>query len=259
MRACGCSINQGHDLVERHVPHRTIAEEAAREAKLAALHDAGAAREAGSGSGPAKTANVSKELVVEEFWKPSGHAVAFWEALGVGRVCVAHRGWCAWTLIPPHTALPLRNHSKSDLLTQQDIARGLTDYVTRHSLIPGGGKDQRNFQLDAVLGRACGMFKSKSGAVADVVLMPRTEVLDGLKAAMQTVVRIGGEGGAIKKGKLEPIKVAVKTRQGRKMVTLITGVEAFGVSPEEAAEDLKKICAGSASGVWCEGLTTLRR
>ncbi len=106
-------------------------------------------------------------------------------------------------------------------------------------------------KLDHDLGRACGVFKTKSDeGMTEVVTMPRTHVLQGLKDAMQPCVRIGGESGTIKKGMLQPIKIAVKTRQGKKMVTLITGMETFGVDPDEMAEELKKICAGSATGEW---------
>jgi hypothetical protein len=41
--------------------------------------------------------------------------------------------------------------------------------------------------------------------------------------------------------------MAVKTRQGRKTVTIVTGLETFGVDIEEFAEELRKLCAGSAS------------
>lgn len=42
--------------------------------------------------------------------------------------------------------------------------------------------------------------------------------------------------------------MSVKTRQGRKTVTIITGLESFGVDIDEFAEELRKLCAGSASG-----------
>ena len=41
--------------------------------------------------------------------------------------------------------------------------------------------------------------------------------------------------------------MSVKTRQGRKTVTIITGLETFGVDVEDFAEELRKLCAGSAS------------
>ncbi|KIK64969.1 hypothetical protein GYMLUDRAFT_56467 [Collybiopsis luxurians FD-317 M1] len=55
-----------------------------------------------------------------------------------------------------------------------------------------------------------------------------------------------------RKGKLSPIQVIMKIRQGRKASTLITGFEPFGkviggMEPEDLAEDLRKICAGATS------------
>jgi translation initiation factor 1 (eIF-1/SUI1) len=54
----------------------------------------------------------------------------------------------------------------------------------------------------------------------------------------------------IRKGTLSPITLTVKTRQGRKTVTHVVGLEAFGVEIDEFAEELRKLCAGSASGGW---------
>jgi translation initiation factor 1 (eIF-1/SUI1) len=47
-----------------------------------------------------------------------------------------------------------------------------------------------------------------------------------------------------------PIQVAIKMRQGRKVCTLITGFEPYlVVDAEEMAEDLRRVCAGSTSGM----------
>jgi translation initiation factor 2D len=41
--------------------------------------------------------------------------------------------------------------------------------------------------------------------------------------------------------------MAVKTRQGRKQVTLVSGLEAFGIDIDDFADELRHLCAGSAS------------
>ncbi|KAF8755133.1 Translation initiation factor SUI1 [Rhizoctonia solani] len=46
---------------------------------------------------------------------------------------------------------------------------------------------------------------------------------------------------------LHPVNVQTKTRQGRKVVTLITGFEPFGIDPETLSEELRKRCASSTS------------
>lgn len=50
-----------------------------------------------------------------------------------------------------------------------------------------------------------------------------------------------------RKGPLQPVSMSVKTRQGRKTVTLISGLETFGVDIDDFAEELRKLCAGSTS------------
>lgn len=53
-----------------------------------------------------------------------------------------------------------------------------------------------------------------------------------------------------RKGRLSPIEVVTKIRQGRKACTLITGFEPFLViEAEDMAEELKRICAGATAGV----------
>jgi translation initiation factor 1 (eIF-1/SUI1) len=51
-----------------------------------------------------------------------------------------------------------------------------------------------------------------------------------------------------RKGAMQPVMLSVKTRQARKTVTHISGLETFGIDVEDFAEVLKKLCAGSASG-----------
>jgi translation initiation factor 2D len=41
--------------------------------------------------------------------------------------------------------------------------------------------------------------------------------------------------------------MSVKLRQGRKQVTLVAGLEAFGIEYDEFADELRRLCAGSAS------------
>ena len=52
-----------------------------------------------------------------------------------------------------------------------------------------------------------------------------------------------------RKGEMKPVSVVIKIRQGRKACTLLTGYEPFGLQAEELAEELRKACASSTSGV----------
>jgi len=93
--------------------------------------------------------------------------------------------------------------------------------------------------LDDELGRACGVKNPAPGTK-----MARDEVMRKLRAGVAWSVSVGG---VIKKGTLQPVTLTVKTRQGRKTVTHITGLETFSIDIDEFAEELRKLCAGSAS------------
>jgi len=64
----GCmvlSISANHDLLQSHRPHKTVAQEAAKEAAQAAAVNVASDGNAGGSEA------AGKELVIEEFWKPS--------------------------------------------------------------------------------------------------------------------------------------------------------------------------------------------
>lgn len=70
-------FDPSHALIDGHKTHVTIAEQEAKEAKRAA-RDA-----AVDGTVDAKGKGKGRELAIEEFWKPAGHAVEFWEMCGI--------------------------------------------------------------------------------------------------------------------------------------------------------------------------------
>ena len=51
----------------------------------------------------------------------------------------------------------------------------------------------------------------------------------------------------LRKGELKHISVILKTRQGRRAVTCVTGFENFQVEADDFAEELRKACASSTS------------
>ena len=57
-----------------------------------------------------------------------------------------------------------------------------------------------------------------------------------------------------RKGLLKPISVVTKIRQGRKASTLITNFEAYGISADSLAEELRKTCASATSVAPVPGL-----
>ncbi|EIW65985.1 hypothetical protein TREMEDRAFT_45974 [Tremella mesenterica DSM 1558] len=150
------------------------------------------------------------ELKIEELWRPTGANVGFWEECGVDK-SVLH---------PP--AL---------------LKTALEDYISKHNLV--NPHQRQSVHLDETLGRVCGIKKIDPGQ-----MLTREEIIKRLRAGVSWSVSIGG---VVKKGNLQPITLTVKTRQGRKTVTIISGLESFNIVVEEFAEEMRKLCAGSAS------------
>lgn len=50
-----------------------------------------------------------------------------------------------------------------------------------------------------------------------------------------------------RKGELKRVSIVVKTRQGRRATTCVTGFESFQVGADDLAEELRKACASSTS------------
>jgi len=92
--------------------------------------------------------------------------------------------------------------------------------------------------------------------------MMRDEILQKLKAGVTWSVMVDGVAKSVflplhlnnsdrasnRKGAMQPITMSVKTRQGRKTITHVSGLETFSIDIDEFAEVLRKLCAGSASG-----------
>lgn len=56
-----------------------------------------------------------------------------------------------------------------------------------------------------------------------------------------------------RKGTLKPINVAIKIRGGHKAVTVITGFEEYSISTDFLTDELKRICASSATSGLIQG------
>jgi len=56
-----------------------------------------------------------------------------------------------------------------------------------------------------------------------------------------------GEEQKPKSGQVPKVSVVMEKRQGKKTVTRIFGLEPFGIDPKGLAEELQRVCAGSAT------------
>ncbi|CUA73336.1 Eukaryotic translation initiation factor 2D [Rhizoctonia solani] len=156
-----------------------------------------------------------KEILIEEVWFPEARTESFFEACGESA---------------PHYALS----SLRSLL-----AKYITTHNLQHPTIP------KFVVLDDVLSRAL-LRKGED----EKEFVGRDELVERLSGNMKGMWRVGGAGG-FKKMPLQPVNVQTKARQGRKVVTLITGFESFGIDPELLSDELRKRCASSTSVTPC--------
>ncbi|KAJ3900950.1 eukaryotic translation initiation factor SUI1 family protein [Lentinula edodes] len=218
------AVNISHPDVQVHRPFATVREFEAKAAKKV-LQEV-KQRE--------QRAAAELELEVQEFWKPHLISVALFEAMGA---------------------------NTSNLYTHPEVRSLLDSYITARQLV--NPHDQAYINLDAAL-TLCVAPQSKSkssknkksstegaesGPQTQSEFMKRDELFKKVLAAMQNwyEVKRSGNEGVTKKGKLSPIQIVMKTRQGRKLSTLITGFEPFNIVPEDLSEDLRKLCAGATS------------
>ncbi|GMK53938.1 hypothetical protein CspeluHIS016_0105240 [Cutaneotrichosporon spelunceum] len=148
-----------------------------------------------------------KTLDIQELWRPAGSSAAFWAACGIEK----------GSLNQPSSIKPL-----------------FDAYIEKNGL--EDKEHRRLVALDKPLAAAVG---AKEGQA-----LVRDEALRRLRAGLGWAVSIGG---TVKKGALNPITIQVKTRQGRKQVTLVAGLEGFVIDPDDFADDLRRRCAGSTS------------
>ncbi|ORX35611.1 hypothetical protein BD324DRAFT_642848 [Kockovaella imperatae] len=169
-----------------------------------------ATREAAEATGAEASGSKGKSRHIEELWRPSGSGIAFWEAAGV---------------------------ETTTLQPSSQLKASFEDYVNRNSL--SDPSDRRMIVLDDSLAKAIGVKMGSSES-----RLVREEVIRRLRSGVSWSVSIDG---VVKKGAMQPVLISVKTRQGRKTVTLISGLETFGIDLEDFAEELKKLCAGSTA------------
>lgn len=142
----------------------------------------------------------------------------------------------AYQLYRPRSALkPLG--FVGEYLTAAELKKQVADYLTSHDLGTG-----REIRPDAAL-------QSIIGGAKDLVL--RDEIMPAVLkncAVHHVIFRTGDENSKkIKKGVIPKINIKTQRRGGNKVVTIVTGMEAFYVEPKELAEELRVACAGSTS------------
>ncbi|KAI6020561.1 hypothetical protein EDC04DRAFT_399634 [Pisolithus marmoratus] len=143
----------------------------------------------------------------------------------------------------------------SALYTYADLKAAVIKYVTTRQLVNAHDQAYANVGQDEVL---LSTVTGKNESGDSLEFLKREEVVQRLSEKMQNWYEIRAEGQEplLRKGQLKPISVVVKTRQGRRANTLISGFEPFLLEAEVMAEELRRICAGSTGGM-CVRLSTV--
>ena len=114
--------------------------------------------------------------------------------------------------------------------------------------------NRRLVKLDELLSTA--LFKSTSDPAYKAYL-PREALIERLYtscSAYHTITSPTLTTTKPKAGAPPQISVVIEKRQGNKTVTRIYNLEAFGVEPKALAEELQRVCAGSATVAQAVGL-----
>ncbi|KAI5787062.1 hypothetical protein EDC01DRAFT_660425 [Geopyxis carbonaria] len=167
-----------------------------------------------------ESSKEGNRMAINSLYRPNGKAIKFFEAAGV---------------------------DPKGYYTPTDLKQILNTYIETGNLAQSSNK--RIVTLDAVLSNT--LFTSVS---------PRHEKRDVLAENLRKscspyyTITTPQETTKPKSGNPPEISMIVENRQGKKTVTRIFGLEQFGIQPKGLAEELQKVCAGSATVTQAVGL-----
>ncbi|KAF8246636.1 hypothetical protein K440DRAFT_602077 [Wilcoxina mikolae CBS 423.85] len=160
---------------------------------------------------------------VEALYRPNGKGVKFFEECKAGT---------------------------KDFYTTSDLKSLLNTYIDTNSLSQPTNK--RLIKLDPVLSNT--LFSSTPVDTTELAkskgIYKRDLLAERLVKACSPYYKIttaSGEKQKPKSGQAPKVQVVMEKRQGKKTVTRVFGLEPFGVDPKQLAEELQKVCAGSAT------------
>lgn len=151
---------------------------------------------------------------IEEVYQVSGDTVAFFKANGL---------------------------SKGDVLLSTEVRTVVTEYIKRNGLKKEG---QKVVNLDTLLHEA--VVSRKEGYKETLRWDEIFSRMLGKMAPAARITRVGCVP-VIRKGKLEPIELAVAKRSGNKKVTLVYNVHIYGIDEAEFAHQIQVGVAASTS------------
>ncbi|KAK6004239.1 hypothetical protein QM012_009089 [Aureobasidium pullulans] len=143
--------------------------------------------------------------------------------------------------------------SSQSLFTAAEIKPIITAYIESENLV--NEKNKRLVTLNPTLANA--VFDGTTSLDKEVLAkgsVPRDALIDRILQACTphyAIIRTSPSSSSSspkpKPGSAPKIKLTLETRSGNKTVTKISGVEAYFISPQLLADELRKTCAGSSS------------
>ncbi|KAL1306597.1 hypothetical protein AAFC00_005281 [Neodothiora populina] len=160
---------------------------------------------------------------------------------------------------PRDRLLPLfpSTTTPSTLFTAAEIKSHITTYIESQSLVSTTNK--RQIKLDAHLANA--VFDGTSPLDKEVLAkgtVPRDALFDRVLAACAphyAITRVSPKNDSFssttttkpKPGSPPRIRITTETRSGNKTATRVSGLEAYHISAQPLADELRKACAGATS------------
>ncbi|KAK6227397.1 hypothetical protein QIS74_00952 [Colletotrichum tabaci] len=152
---------------------------------------------------------------------------------------------------PTSKLQPIFDSASKSLFTQSEVRNAVTAYIEGENLVSETNK--RIVKLNPIL--ANGVFTGSGSADKDALAkgtVARDTLIDRVLSGMSTsyaIVRNGTDPSSVKarSGSPPKIRITLETRSGNKTVTAVSGLEPYHISPKPLADELRKVCAGSAS------------
>jgi translation initiation factor 2D len=156
-------------------------------------------------------------------------------------------------LRPKEKLAPILNASKADprgLYTPAELKQLLTAYIESEDLVSDRNKRLINLNpviANSLLGSSAADDKAlAAGAIARDALAERmVAAASPFHAILRNNENIADT--KPKAGAPPKVQIVLETRSGNKTVTKVSGLEAYYITPQPLADELRKTCAGSTS------------
>ncbi|UZJ52956.1 hypothetical protein CBS101457_002276 [Exobasidium rhododendri] len=234
-------INSSHADFDALAPYYTIAQAQQNPTNVDADHDL-----------KSSVAAPKTTVVIEKFWRASASSVKLFQEMGASTSEPLSQ-----PVIRGRLSDYIASHRLVDANSQAYIR--LEDPILVHALYPKAQLHEipplmtRQELIDRLLTTSCVEFHRSSRLESN-----RAAVVQQLNTKGQSVN--GGDSsahlepllenefvGQVTKGIAKLVTIEIKTRQGRKVVTLITALEVYGMDPHVLAHDLMKVGASASA------------